>query len=977
MPKIIFTSRYMKDAPAAQLANYVKYIATRDGVEKIDESKRELPATVAQKKLIAQLLKDFPEAKHMLEYEDFKRHPTIGTASEFISTVLEWNQAQFLDRENYVDYLANRPRVERVGEHGLFTDAGTPVVISKVQEEVKHHKGPVWTHVVSLRREDAARLGYDSGKQWRELLRSKRAMLSKYMKIDSENLRWYAAFHNESHHPHVHIMVFSAKDNDGYLTEPAIEAMRSELAHSIFRQNFANLYEEQNQARADLKKEAEQVMKELLGQLELGVLVNPEIERLICLLAGRLQKTKGKKVYGYLKADVKKMVDQIVNELAKAPGVEKLYQTWWEWNNQILQFYSNSHPPLPPLSKQPQFKSIKNMVIAEALQIGSHHFIFDAEQEEQEPGAPLEPTELPQENITDELPEEADMYGAPVEINMPERAGASNTYVGNLSYVNWSNEYREARSYLYGSEETEPNFERAFQLFQQEAEKGNALAMYDLARMFADGLGREADPNAAQNWYAKALAAFMEAESSAEERQKPYLQYRIGKLYAAGLGMEHKVNCLEGAREGGLGRDYGKAAEWFARAVRQNHKYAQYSLAGLYYRGQGVEQDYRQARNLYRCSSVQENPYASYELAKMYRDGIGAEPDGQQAATYFEWAFRGFLMLERKSHDDKLQYRLGQMFYTGTGTKKEETKAVEFWQKAARLGNANAQYALASHWLKTGTEDLQQALEWIQKAAEGENIAAMYSLGKLYLEGEVVPPDIKRAIKLFEKAAQKGHDYAAYRLGRLYLSGEQIEKNVELAMEWLGKAAGTNNSYALYTLGKLFLMGADVPKDIEWSIDYFKRAAEGGNEYAEFQLGKLYLLGEDVPKNVEEAITWLSRCADRGNQFAQYALGKLYLCGRDIPRDREKAIPLLEAAATQGNIYAQFLLDHLDSFQDPSVFLSATRLLHQLTKIFQEEERREGARRISVDRKMRRKIWEKKVAQGHKGDDHEPQELLY
>ncbi|MEQ2594351.1 MobP3 family relaxase [[Clostridium] symbiosum] len=976
MPKIIFTSRYMKDAPDAQLVNYVKYIATREGVEKIDKSKRELPATAAQKKLVSQLLRDFSEAKNMLEHEDYKRRPTIGAASEFISTVLEWNQDRLSDRENYVDYLANRPRVERVGEHGLFTDAGTPVVLYKVQEEVKNHQGPVWTHVVSLRREDAARLGYDSGKQWRELLRSKRAMLSKHMKIDSENLRWYAAFHNESHHPHVHIMVFSAKDNDGYLTEPAIEAMRSELAHSIFRQDFANLYEEQNQARADLKKEAEQVMKELLGQLEQGVLVNPEIERRICLLAGRLQKTNGKKVYGYLKADVKKLVDQIVDELAKAPGVEKLYQAWGEWNNQILQFYSNNRPPLPPLSKQPQFKSIKNMVIAEALQIGSHHFIFEEEPEEQAQKE-IEPIELLQENEVAELPEEAEMYKASLEINTSEREATSNSYVGNQSYIKWSKEYQEARSCLYGSEETAPDFERAFQLFQREAEKGNALAMYDLARMFADGLGREADPVTAQDWYTKALAAFMEAESSAKERQKPYLQYRIGKMYAAGLGTEHKVNCPEGAREGGLGRDYGKAAEWFARAVRQNHKYAQYSLAGLYYRGQGVEQDYQQARNLYRCSAEQENPYASYELAKMYRDGIGMEPDGQKAATYFEWAFRGFLALESKSHDDKLQYRLGQMFYTGTGTKKEETKAVEFWQKAARLGNANAQYSLASHWLKTGTGDLQQALEWIRKAAEGESTAAMYSLGKLYLEGEVVPPDIKRAIKLFENAALKGHDYAAYRLGRLYLSGEQIEKNVELAMEWLGQAAGANNSYALYTLGKLFLMGADVPKDIERSIYYFKRAAEGGNEYAEFQLGKLYLLGEDVPKNVEEAITWFSRCAGRGNQFAQYVLGKLYLCGREVPKDREKAIPLLEAAAAQGNIYAQFLLDHLDSFQDPSVFLSATRLLHQLTKIFQEEERREGARRISVDRKMRRKIREKKVAQGHKRDDLEPQELLY
>lgn len=246
MPKIIFTSRYLRDAPPEQLGNYVKYIGTREGVEKIDESKGHLPATAAQKKLIAQLLRDLPKARAMLEYEDYRLHPTRRNAFEFISTALEWNLDLLSKRENYVDYLANRPHVERIGEHGLFTDAGKPVVIARVQEEVKAHKGPVWTHVVSLKREDAARLGYDSGKQWMELLRSKRAMFCKQMKIDSENLRWYAAFHNESYHPHVHVMVYSAKDHDGFLTEPAIEAMRSELAHDIFRQDFANLYGVQN-----------------------------------------------------------------------------------------------------------------------------------------------------------------------------------------------------------------------------------------------------------------------------------------------------------------------------------------------------------------------------------------------------------------------------------------------------------------------------------------------------------------------------------------------------------------------------------------------------------------------------------------------------------------------------------------------------------------------------------------------------------
>ena len=181
-------------------------------------------------------------------------------------------------RENYVEYIAGRPRVERIGEHGLFTDAGVPVVLAQVQEDVCNRRGAVWTHVVSLRREDAARLGYDSGKQWQDLLRSKKAMLCKHMKIGSENLRWYAAFHNESHHPHVHLMVYSAKDNDGFLTEPAIEAMRSELAHDIFRQDFAHIYEHQNEARSQLKQGAADVLVELLSQVQDRVCKNKAIE---------------------------------------------------------------------------------------------------------------------------------------------------------------------------------------------------------------------------------------------------------------------------------------------------------------------------------------------------------------------------------------------------------------------------------------------------------------------------------------------------------------------------------------------------------------------------------------------------------------------------------------------------------------------------------------------------------------------------
>ena len=374
MAKLIFTSRYIRDAPPEHLQNYVRYISTREGVEKVDESKKNLSASQSQKNLIRQILKDMPESKEMLEYEDYRQHPTIGNASEFITQALERNLDMAAMKENYVDYLANRPRVERIGEHGLFTDAGKPVVLAQVQREASDHKGPIWTHVVSLRREDATRLGYDSAGQWMALLRSKRAMLCKYMKIDSADLRWYAAFHNEGHHPHVHLMVYSAKDNDGYLTKAGIEAMRSELAHAIFRQDFAQIYEGQTQARAELKEKATERMRLLTDRMMEGVCDSPVIGEKLQMLSGRLKNTSGKKVYGYLKADVKKLVDQIVDELAKEPRVGEAYQAWGEWRDQILKTYSSKTLPLPPLSKQKELKSIKNMVIAEALKLGGHHF---------------------------------------------------------------------------------------------------------------------------------------------------------------------------------------------------------------------------------------------------------------------------------------------------------------------------------------------------------------------------------------------------------------------------------------------------------------------------------------------------------------------------------------------------------------------------------------------------------------------------
>ena len=822
MPKIIFTSRYLRDAPPEQLGNYVKYIGTREGVEKIDESKGHLPATAAQKKLIVQLLRDLPKARAMLEYEDYRLHPTRRNASEFISTALEWNLDLLSKRENYVDYLANRPHVERIGEHGLFTDAGKPVVIARVQEEVKAHKGPVWTHVVSLKREDAARLGYDSGKQWMELLRSKRAMFCKQMKIDSENLRWYAAFHNESYHPHVHVMVYSAKDHDGFLTEPAIEAMRSELAHDIFRQDFANLYGVQNAAREGLKKEAEQTVKRLIQEIQSETCQNQKIEKQIHLLSNRLQRTNGKKVYGYLKADLKQMVDRIVDELEQEPHIKELYQSWGTAREKIWQTYSDQPIPLAPLSQQKELKRIKNMVITEAMKIGSHHFLLE-ESSAEETDIWIDRAVTEMGSIAgDERRGESERRDAADEPEDNELPGDNDIDF----HAEWSDTYKVACQCLYGSDEKEPDFKEAFRLFSGEAEEGNALAMFDLGRMYADGLGREADPAKAHEWYGKALTAFVAAEQCAEERQRPYLQYRIGKMYAAGLGYELPVVPDE---EGGDGK-----------AVR----------------------------------------------------------------------------------------------------------------------------------------DYEKAVAWLEKAAEAEHASAQYALANIYLAGEAVAKDVTKATELFTRAAKQGHDYAAYQLGKQFLQGEETEKDVEAAIKWLKQSAAANNQYAQYSLGKLYLDGEKVEKDIRTAITYLKKSAAQNNAFAEYRLGRFYLLGEDVEADVKEAVQWLEQSASQGNQYAQYALGKLYLCGHEVPRNKEKALPYLEASAAQGNIYAQFLLDHLDSFYEPSVFLATTRLMHRLAQMFEEEKWKAGGSSMQVEGKLRSRIREKKKAMGHKSDDETPRQNL-
>lgn len=371
MAKIVTKFKYLKPDRKQSAGGYAKYIATREGVEKIDDSKKFAPVTVKQQKLIEKLVKDFPDSADSLEYQDYLAKKTIGTASEYILRTIEENSYEIAGRETYAKYIATRPRAEKFGRHGLFTNNGVPVSLTKVQSDLNKHKGNIWMAVISLRREDAERLDFNRGARWRDMLRSQTEAMASNFKIDIENLRWYAAFHNESHHPHVHLIVYSVNPKEGYLTEQGIENLRSKFAGEIFAQDLVSVYAKQTESRDTLRADSKSFVADIVSQINSGDYDNPTVEKLLRQLSDKLSRVSGKKQYGYLKADVKDIVDNIIIELSKDERIAKLYDIWYEQREEVLRTYSDTLPKRVPLVNNNTFKPIKNHVIKEALRIVS------------------------------------------------------------------------------------------------------------------------------------------------------------------------------------------------------------------------------------------------------------------------------------------------------------------------------------------------------------------------------------------------------------------------------------------------------------------------------------------------------------------------------------------------------------------------------------------------------------------------------
>ena len=548
----------------------------------------------------------------------------------------------------YLEYMAERPR-----SHGLFSADGS-ADLEQTMEEINAHAGPVWTFIYSLKREDAARLGYENGESWRRLLLAHQTELAAVMKIPPSSFRWCAAFHDEKHHPHIHMMAWSNDPKQGYLTERGIEQMRSQLSNDIFQDELLSLYQEKNLSYQEVRDAAMEAMGRLIREMKSGLCDSPVIAGQMETLAKMLSEVKGKKVYGYLKKPVKAQVDTIVDELAKLPEVAECYEQWNRLRDELERYYKDTPREHKPLSQQQEFKAIKNMVIREAEELHLGTFTFE------------------DASMKDEVDEDQEEV-----------------------YYAWSSRWEMAEAY--------------------------------------------------QN--AKEILLEYENTEAAKAEQVRMLE----RLWDAGFTV------------------------------------------------------------------------AAHQLGKCWRDGMGVLPDDEQA---------------------------------------------ELW---------------------------------------------------------------------FRRAAEADHDFSQYALGKLL----QSQKRMEEAVSW------------------------------------YEKAAVQGNPYAAYRLGRMYLEGTDVPKNAARAVEYLSDAAQEGNQYAQYALGKLYLTGKDVAQDREQAYSWFWESASQGNEYAQFFLDHFNDNYSPNVLLAATKLLHHMGRIFQDNSIPPcppGSHR--TDRKLLQKIRQKKIAMGHKPDDHEEEQNM-
>ena len=294
-----------------------------------------------------------------------------GRASNYLNYIATREGVEKLTEEKmYLDYIGTRPRVEKFGENGLFSDEGESLMMEAEREKLNQHQGRVSTLIISLSREDAEATGFNCAERWRSFMRTQKMELAKQFGIPPEHLKWYGAFHNEANHPHIHVLLYSTDpEHEGYLTKKGLEHIKSTFATEIFRHELDSIYQEQTKQRDELTKIARDEIAEMVMRIQNGTCDNPKLIRMMQELAEKMKTLNGKKVYAFLPPEVKSLVNEITDTLCEDEDIKRLYDLWYESKYAILKSYTKHLPPQKPLSQEETFKPIRNAVIREALKL--------------------------------------------------------------------------------------------------------------------------------------------------------------------------------------------------------------------------------------------------------------------------------------------------------------------------------------------------------------------------------------------------------------------------------------------------------------------------------------------------------------------------------------------------------------------------------------------------------------------------------
>lgn len=702
MARIILKSRYLRAGSKQHSEHLIQYIAKREGVQKIDDTWKHQPATKEQRKLIGELLRDFPEVKDSFEYADYLAKSNKGTASELISRAIDDNVDLIGKRENYVSYIAKRPRAERHGTHGLFTDADVPINLSQVAAEVANHDGNVWTHIISLRREDAARLGYDNAYAWRNLLRSQAETIAENMKIPLTDLKWYAAYHDESYHPHVHMVVYST-GKEPYLTKQGIRNLKAAFAKQIFRHDLLQVYVEQTNQRNELTGWSRNILSDIIARINSGSYDDPVVTELLLKLSQQMQNHKGKKVYGYLPQAGRNLVNAVVDELAKNPEIAALYDLWYAQRDTIIGTYQDTPEQRIPLSQNKEFKAIKNAVIQESLNILYDRITFEDSLSNSEEDAPEPPEEeAPQEN-----------------------AGKKKWNDPNDPLF----QYCKVKLYL---DKDSPIYDpvEAVRWLELSADQGYEYAQYRLGKLYL--AGTEVEQNVAYG---------LQRAWQAEQQNNDCAQYLLGKVYLKGELVE---------------QDLAQAEALFEKASAQGNSYAKYSLAKMHLAGQTSVSDEHKAIRLLKESAERSNMLAQYLLGKFFFRGEHTEKNLAEAER--------LLMASALQKNSQAQYLLARLYLCEDGIPKDAEKALHWLNESAAQKNQYAQYQLGKILLfgKEVKRDTEAGIELLTAAAEQGNVYAARLL-QGYYSGRLRSPSVgmaslrllSRLTRMFEDRLKK------------------------------------------------------------------------------------------------------------------------------------------------------------------------------------------------------------------------------